>query len=57
MSNVIWFERHRPAPSIVPDEMSAESYEECLARLAAAVAEPAALRETNARRERKQSGR
>ncbi len=55
MSNVIRFERHRPAPSIVPEEMSIASYEACLARIALAVAEP--QHEANATRKQKRAGR
>lgn len=40
MSDIIRFDRRRPAPSIVVDDMPEPSYDECLARLARAVAEP-----------------
>jgi hypothetical protein len=40
MSDIIPILRRRPAPSIVADDIPALSYDECLERLARAVAEP-----------------
>jgi len=39
MSDVIQMLRRKPSPSIVADEIPALSYDECLERLARAVAE------------------
>jgi hypothetical protein len=40
MSDIIRILRRRPSPSIVADDIPALSYDECLERLARAVAEP-----------------
>ena len=40
MSDIIHIVRRQPAPSIIADDTPALSYDECLERLARAVAEP-----------------
>jgi hypothetical protein len=43
MADIIRFDRRRPAPSIAANDAPELSYDECLARLARAVAEPEEL--------------